>query len=80
MASLSEIENIPILPPPPEQVSNFVNPVSRGPAIIGVCSTFIALMWPIFLLRIYSKIWVTRNFGWDDGKASQPPILLPANT
>ena len=27
-------------------------------------------MWPIFLLRIYSKIWIIRVFGWDDGKLS----------
>ena len=74
MADLSEIENFPLLQPPPGQVSNFVSPPSRGPAVIILCSIFIGLMWPIFLLRIYSKLWVTRTFGWDDGKASSPRI------
>ena len=27
-------------------------------------------MWPIFLSRIYSKVWIIRVFGWDDGKLS----------
>lgn len=79
MASPSKIEDTPFLPPPSGQVSNFENPESRDPAIITVCSIFLALIWPMFLLRIYSKAWVTRTFGWDDGKGSQPQVRKLAN-
>lgn len=66
----SFIENIPLGAPPAGQSSNFENPDTRGPAVVVVCSVFIALMWPFLLLRLYSKVWVIRSFGWDDGKFS----------
>lgn len=66
---VSSLHNYPYEPPPPGEIPNFVNPTSRGPAIVTVCYTFILLMWPILLLRLYSKVWVIRRFGWDDGKS-----------
>ena len=66
--AMESFENYPLQPPPPGVTSNFSNPENRGPAIVVLCSVFIALMWPIFLLRLYSKLWVIRSFGWDDGK------------
>lgn len=67
-AELAAFQNFPLQPPPPGQTSNFNNPESRGPAIITVCSVFVGIMWPILVLRLYSKVWVIRSFGWDDGK------------
>ena len=72
-AEIAAFENYPLQPPPPGQTSNFIDPESRGPAIIILCSVFIGIMWPIFILRLYSKVWVIRSFGWDDGK---PEVLL----
>ncbi|KAF6239004.1 hypothetical protein HO173_002876 [Letharia columbiana] len=69
---MSSIEDYPFLPPPPGQMSNFENPETRAPAIIIICSTCIALMWPIFLLRIYAKVWISHAFGWDDGQSTGP--------
>ena len=66
----------PLQPPPPGQSSNFIDPENRGPAIAIVCLTFIILMWLILLLRLYSKAWVIRRVGWDDGK----PHLLPVRS
>ena len=66
----SFIENIPLEFPPAGQSSNFENPNTRGPAVVAVCSVFIAIMWPFLLLRLYSKVWVIQGFGWDDGKLS----------
>ena len=71
MASPAELlayENYPLQPPPPGQISNFENPESRGPAIVILCSVFIGIMWPILILRLYSKVWLIRRFGWDDGE------------
>lgn len=65
---MSSLQDYPLQPPPHGTLSNFKDPESRGPAITAVCYTFIALMWPLFLLRLYSKAWVLRKFGWDDGR------------
>ena len=78
-AELSAYENFPLQPPPPGQISNFENPESRGPAIVILCSVFIGIMWPIFILRLYSKVWVIRRFGWDDGTPDTFPGLILAN-
>jgi hypothetical protein len=72
MASPAEIaafENYPLQPPPVGQTSDFINPETRGPAVIILCSVFVGIMWPLFMLRLYSKVWVIRKFGWDDGKS-----------
>ncbi|KAK0516326.1 hypothetical protein JMJ35_000929 [Cladonia borealis] len=63
---MSSVEDYPLEPPPHGQISNFKDPKSLGPAAVVLCSVFLSLMWPIFLLRIYSKIWIIRGFGWDD--------------
>ena len=34
-----------------------------------------SLMWPIFLSRIYSKIFILREFSWDNGKPNLPLTL-----
>lgn len=70
---MTALEDYPLHPPPSGQTSNFDNPETRGPAIIILCSVAIGIMWPVFILRLYSKVWVIRRFGWDDGK---PGILL----
>ena len=62
------IEDSPLQPPPPGQISNFVNPESRGLSIITVCYVFVLFMWSILLLRLYSKTWIIRKFGWEDGQ------------
>ena len=78
-AEVAALENYPLLPPAPGQTSNFNNPESRGPAFVILCSVFIGLMWPILTLRLYSKAWLIRSFGWDDGKpeVSQPDACSP---
>ena len=67
-AEEASFENYPLQPPPAGQTSNFIDPESRGPTIVILCSVFIGLMWPILILRLYSKARVIRKFGWDDGK------------
>ena len=69
---MSSIKDFPLGPPPPGQLSNFKDPETRGPAIVAVCYVSLALMWPIFLSRLYTKVFILRQFGWDDGKFSPP--------
>ena len=67
IAVMSSIQDIPFIPPPPGQTSDFEHPRSRAPAVIVVSSVCLVLMWSVFLTRIYAKVWITRAFGWDDG-------------
>ena len=38
----------------------------RGPVIIAVLSLFFGLSTIIVFLRMTTRLWITRNFGWDD--------------
>ena len=73
-SEMSSPEDYPVQPPPPGQLSNFKDPESRGPAVATVCYLFISVMWPICFLRLYSKVWILRKPGWDDGKPN--PLLV----
>jgi hypothetical protein len=53
--------------PPSGVTSNFEDPVTQAPLIIGMIAVCLALLWPIFVARLYTKLWITRSFGWDDG-------------
>lgn len=65
---MSSPKDYPVEIPPPGQSSNFNDPKSRGPATAAVCYIFVSLMWPILFSRLYSKVFILRKFGWDDGK------------
>jgi hypothetical protein len=45
---------------------NYIDPVTRGPALIYVCIVFSALSLAIVIARIYSRIFITRAPGADD--------------
>ena len=47
-------------PPPPDGNQ------SRGGQIIAVDSVIFGISWSMVLLRTVTRIWITRNFGWDD--------------
>jgi len=59
-----------LLPPKSVQaewpVANYINPVTRGPAVVIVNSIFITLCVIIVVLRLYVRIFVKKWFGWDD--------------
>lgn len=61
--------NIPSTPPPPGVTSNFTNPESKGYESIITTTICLSLVAPVFALRLYSKAFVTRSFGWDDCKS-----------
>ena len=45
---------------------NFVNPVTRGPALTIVNIIFIILVFLVVGLRYYTRLRITRSFGQDD--------------
>lgn len=71
------LENIPVYPPPPGVTPNFVDPVNRAPIFVAFTAICLAIMWPIFLVRLYTKTWVLRSFGWDDGSQTTYATHVP---
>lgn len=67
-AEIAALKNYPLQPPPSGQSSNFNKPTRRGPTFIALVSFSLVIMWPILILRLYSKVRVIRRFWWDDGK------------
>lgn len=61
------LSDIPIEAPPPGIMPNFINPETRAPIVIAITAICLALIWPAFGLRVYSKAYVSKSFGWDDG-------------
>ncbi|KAF2431007.1 hypothetical protein EJ08DRAFT_588269 [Tothia fuscella] len=45
---------------------NWVDPVTRGPALYYVNSVFLCLATLSVALRLYTRIWIRNWFGWDD--------------
>ncbi len=68
MDSSISLEDIPGSPPPPGQLSNFLNPDSHAGLTIIICSIAMGLMVIFGILRVYSRIWIARSFTKDDCK------------
>jgi hypothetical protein len=45
---------------------NYVNPDTRGPALIIINAIFLALCTLFVCLRLYTRIVIQRTLGWDD--------------
>ena len=45
---------------------NYVNPITRGPALTVVNIIFIILVFLVVGLRYYTRLRITRSFGQDD--------------
>lgn len=56
----------PIAPAPPGLKSNFIDPPSRKSEVIGVISTFTALGLISVVLRMHTRVFISRAVGWDD--------------
>ena len=73
--------SMPAAPPPPGKQSNFVNPQTSMKGAIAlhtVCLFFVTLCVPI---RLYTRQFITRKLGLDDGKkfslsSLQVPMLI----
>ena len=60
--------NFSTIPPPPGLTSNYVDPPSK--AIWGTVTTAVCLTVATLLvaMRLYTKVKVLKNLGWDDCK------------
>lgn len=62
------LKTLPAGQPPPGIEANFADPSTRVPVVLGVGIAFIALAVFCFSIRIYTKLAITKNWKWDDGK------------
>ena len=70
-----DLTKIPLVKPPPGTKTNFVNPPSLAPAIIGVSVLMIILTVSFVILRLYSNLHAARTFGLDDCTFLPPPLF-----
>ena len=66
----STVENVPAIAPPPGTIPNFDNPVTRRPLFTAVIAICLALVWLVFILRLYTSINIDRKIRLDDFVAS----------
>ena len=71
----SDFSNLPALPPPPGVVSDFVHPHTRAKETIAISAICLSLMFPIVIMRLYSRLWIARSFRGDDGEPTLSAIL-----
>lgn len=72
------LETIASWPP-----SNYKDPLRRGPSITIIYVVFYALVFGVVSLRTFTRLQISRSFGWDDAfillamACSTPPHAIP---
>lgn len=41
-----------------------------GPVVIGLDFAVFAVSTTVVLIRLHTRLWITRNFGWDDAASA----------
>ena len=62
------LQTLPTKAPPPGILSNFVNPPTLVPAVLGVGTAFLILALICFSLRAWTKLAINKRCSWDDCK------------
>ena len=62
-----KLSEVPALAPPHGVVPNFIDPESRAPGVIMALGIITAIMLIFVILRMYTKSFVTKAIGWEDG-------------
>ena len=70
MSNYSAVRPEGVLPPPPGQITNFVNPENHDVEAIAMHAVFIAVTTLFVGMRVYVRAVSLRSFGLDDGKAA----------
>ena len=73
IAQLEQYGNVPALAPPPGVVPNFAAHNERADVYNVLCSTLLAILYIFLCLRLYAKMWIKRNPGFDDREISSDP-------
>ena len=62
-------DTTPAMMPPPGVIPNFDNPESIAYQASTVIYVLMPLMFLVLGLRVYARIWMSRQFGFDDGQS-----------
>lgn len=62
----SVLRTIPAGTPPSNVQPNFIHPPTLVPAVLGVGASFLTLALFCFLIRLWTKLTITKKFTWDD--------------
>lgn len=68
-AQFEKYKDVPALAPPPGVVPNFAAPNHRGFVFNILCSILLGIVYVFVCLRMYAKVWIKRNPGFDDGES-----------
>ena len=68
-AQLEQYGHMPALAPPPGVTPNFAAHNERADVYKILCSILLAILYIFLGLRLYAKMWIKRNPGFDDRKA-----------
>ena len=60
--------NLPYLPPPPNVQPDFIHPQSHAFILVILSSIFLALTIFLFIVRVYTKLYIVKKWAWDDCK------------
>lgn len=66
MATQVNPEDIPAIPPPEGMESNFVNPPSMYPLLLGIGITCMFIMTTAVCIRTYTKLVILKKFNHED--------------
>ena len=72
-AQLEQYGHIPALAPPPGVMPNFAVHNERADVYKILCSTLLAILYIFLGLRLYAKMWIKRNPGFDDREIPVDP-------
>ncbi len=70
----------PVLAPPPGVKSNFVDPYSRGPMLVQLNAILLTLVMLFFMMRMWTRVFITRSLGWDDCEFQRSDVRLALDT
>lgn len=70
-----DIQDKPIIPPPPGQIPSLVNPASRASQIYVAACTCLPLIVMFAAMRLYARIVILKKWTWDDGRIRIKPYL-----
>lgn len=62
------LQTLPAGTPPPGVQSNFVDPPTLVPAVLGVGASFLVLALFCFVIRAWTKLSINKRCSWDDCK------------
>ncbi len=64
------LKPVGLVPPPPGVIPNFNNPESVYGRVMTAELITLGIALPFVLMRIYTRLFITRAVGWDDCKTA----------